>query len=501
MKIGVQFITILLLLWSMGVHAQTASSGYETIYYPMEDNVQMVEIRIRINLSELSAFDYNSPLPNHVRPHPAIYIFRDAKGKIIKSYNSCGYSPHHFDLVPPQQVPLENMTAHKMERYRIVQNCKKSSQNNGKRYGNLDLTKAKYGLIDRKGKVVIPPIYSDIQYSPSLKMIVAKKNKKFGILNDEGKVIQPFRYDEPILFLSNYEPVVAKKNEKFVYIDRKGQIISQRPYDYADKFWNKRAIVKIDEKFGYIDSTGTEVIPLKYDRATPFYHNTAVVGIGGKYGFINHQGEIIQPIKYDKIEPVLTSFTLTRFIGKIGYRGFISGKETRFNANGSQQQRHDVLYLKNSMDSILLSPIVLDANVTFCTEPSVMKEMQIDGTGDKEIIISRMCQSVVNDAYGPCKTYEIERIEVWNQDEKKLLFEAQNYYRIINMRSPPSTNNEGYKYSFTIDNQGEITISNAVTLPYFRPLDKDFVDKSSHAVQPDHAEGIFRFENGKYKKK
>jgi len=49
------------------------------------------------------------------------------------------------------------------------------------------------------------------------------------------------------------------------------------------------------QKFGYIDSTGRTVIPVQYDWAGKFYDDRAQVRIGGKVGYINRRGKLIVP--------------------------------------------------------------------------------------------------------------------------------------------------------------------------------------------------------------
>ncbi|SHE54085.1 WG repeat-containing protein [Pedobacter caeni] len=53
--------------------------------------------------------------------------------------------------------------------------------------------KSKYGLIDFKGKIIVPVIYDDITEAKTPGCFEVKKDGKSGIMNKEGKFISPLK--------------------------------------------------------------------------------------------------------------------------------------------------------------------------------------------------------------------------------------------------------------------------------------------------------------------
>jgi hypothetical protein len=101
----------------------------------------------------------------------------------------------------------------------------------GPSHSKFIVKNGKTGLIDDKTyKITIPPIYDKFLYLKGL--IFAKKENKAGILNEEGKIICDFIYDEIYPNLSNFygysenKPrIYAKKGNSYFQIDAKGKVL------------------------------------------------------------------------------------------------------------------------------------------------------------------------------------------------------------------------------------------------------------------------------------
>src|SRR6185437_12378081 len=52
----------------------------------------------------------------------------------------------------------------------------------------------KYGVVDSTGKMLIPPVYDNLELSGN-KFVIAIRNKKWGLLDTAGKTLIPFKYD------------------------------------------------------------------------------------------------------------------------------------------------------------------------------------------------------------------------------------------------------------------------------------------------------------------
>lgn len=498
---------LLILLFITYLTGQSQSKnplGYWCVYHPFEEGLQMVEIKFGISdLSLLAHWDHTTT------PNRDIYLIRNETGKITAIFNACGTSLSDYTILPPREVPEDIIQPHQQQEYYISENCKKIKGR--EKYADFDYSNAKYGLINTKGEITIPPVYEYLNKAGNF--YVVSNGTKYGIINAQQEIVIPYEIDQrPDVYGSHY-PIVLSINHQFVYFDKEnGQILSAGPYDYAQKFWSGRALVKSDNKFGFIDSTGAEVVPLIYDKAESFYYTIAIVGQQGangiKYGIVDNQGRQVQPLIYDRIEPITGDHL---GISCIGYIAYINQKEIQINLRGEKAHANSrFFYGKNNF--IDFTKIEYGER-TFCEKP-IIQEIQIDGQGAKEIVVYRKCLSNT-DAHGGTyditENYEIDKYEIWNLDSRELLFEATSKYYInynkFNVYADPqhAQGQEGYTYDFQINEEGVITIKNVQPFP--NPIDLDESTEGSdqqkskkNVVQPDHKEGTYQYINGQYQK-
>ncbi|MDZ4787087.1 MAG: WG repeat-containing protein [bacterium] len=154
----------------------------------------------------------------------------------------------------------------------------------------------KWGLIDKNGKILITPKYSEI-YPLEEGLSRITENGMFGLLDNNGKQICPAMYD----YIEDFSEGLAKVriNSKQGYIDKSGSEVIPLKYDFADNFSEGLAKVVLDSKHGYIDKSGSEVIPLKYDFADNFSEGLAKIMLDSKYGYIDKNDIVVIPQHYD----------------------------------------------------------------------------------------------------------------------------------------------------------------------------------------------------------
>jgi len=328
------FISFMGIVLSIQAQSQKEYYNYGVWYYEYVNEIQMVMIIFGI-ADHQEAFRYsrmNSSM-NIPDPNPTIYLFRNKKGEIIKAYNLCDSKISDYNILKPEAVKQKEIQKHRSGSYSIVENTKKVERYNNRfslKYADVDVTDAKWGIIDINGNVIIKPQYQEAYGVTKNNIIQAKLNNKWGILNIKGVQIQPFIYDELECQGYNGGSFLGKRKNKYSFFDSNGTKISRREYDFAEIFWSRRARVAMNDKFGFIDSTGNELIPLIYKRAEPFYYNVAVVGDGKKYGMINNMGQIIEPMIYDRI---IDNYDEKKMV-TVGYFGFINEKKYEFNREG-----------------------------------------------------------------------------------------------------------------------------------------------------------------------
>ena len=87
-------------------------------------------------------------------------------------------------------------------------------------------------------------------------------------------------------------------NKKWGFVDETGKLIIPYKYDNVDGFIEGLAAVNLNGKWGFIDSTNNIVIPLKYSRVDGFSEGLAKVHFNGKCGFIDKNDKVMVPLEY-----------------------------------------------------------------------------------------------------------------------------------------------------------------------------------------------------------
>jgi WG containing repeat len=210
-----------------------------------------------------------------------------------------------------------------------------------------------YGLIDKKGKEVLPIKYQDIivvsenifnvkfnekwtvidrqgkefdfsipyYYSESDGLIPVELNNKIGYMDDFGKVIIPFKFTTGYGFSEEMAFVKYNlKNDSNFVIDKTGKELFKVPYNYIDKF--NRGISKVDKPksnysyhqvYNFINTNGKEIFKQDFYESNNsgegkynLNNNLIIVNTGTEpkyyqYGCIDRKGNEIIKIKYSNI--------------------------------------------------------------------------------------------------------------------------------------------------------------------------------------------------------
>ena len=183
----------------------------------------------------------------------------------------------------------------------------------------------KVGVINKKGDIIIEPIYEDIQIpNPSKPVFICvtefdeNKIKKSKTLNSQNEEIltefdnisaiklngdnKEFPFEKSVL---RYE-----ESEKFGLIDFDGEQITKPIYDEIESVLLKEGelIVNKDGKLGIINIRGGKIIPIKYDYIDSDGNKENSGYIFGNvkndkmlYGYMNNKGKIVTKNKYEKL--------------------------------------------------------------------------------------------------------------------------------------------------------------------------------------------------------
>jgi antitoxin component YwqK of YwqJK toxin-antitoxin module len=179
-----------------------------------------------------------------------------------------------------------------------------------------------YGVIDLKGKTIIPPLYDRIIFCSSQDgLIEVTKGEKNGLYDSTGKILLDTLYT-----LNLKEDV-----------------------DGFHFFENNIALISKNKKFGIIGTKGNFLVPLKYDSLEILSSTCVIYEKNNKYGLL---GKNLQPISD-------ANYSSIKFLGQVydeenflGFKGFFLAK------------RNGKYGIVNEKDSVILPFSYNDAWIT-----------------------------------------------------------------------------------------------------------------------------------------
>jgi hypothetical protein len=185
-----------------------------------------------------------------------------------------------------------------------------------------DQKDGKWGFIDKKGNILIPFEYSEVNdFCEGLARV--ELDGKWGFIDKMGKIIVPIEYEVANDFSEGF--ACLELEGKLGFVDISGEIIISFEYEDAHDFSYGFASVKKEGKWGFVDQTGRIKIPLEYDYSGSFdYDGFASVQKDEKWGFIDKTGKIIIPLEYDEVRSYFGGYKKVKkdekwgFIDKLG---------------------------------------------------------------------------------------------------------------------------------------------------------------------------------------
>lgn len=181
------------------------------------------------------------------------------------------------------------------------------------------------------------------------RLAVCRLNGKYGIVNSEGKQIQPMGFDElrndvsdP---LSKEWPDMGAARDLHVRIGDKwgiltadGEQLAEVKFDSVGVFHDGLAVVKAAERYGYIDRSGAIVIPIQWMAAYDFSEGLAALRVDKKhFQFINTAGTVvIKSKKYDSVGRFRNGICRVVKGGKVKWID-TKGKELKDESNSAKE--------------------------------------------------------------------------------------------------------------------------------------------------------------------
>jgi len=181
----------------------------------------------------------------------------------------------------------------------------------------------KYGLMDEKGRVILPPTYSFIfPFENGVAKVQIGKN--FKLIDKEGKTLLIPEYE----YIGNFENGMALivKDKKVGVTDTKGRIIIEPQYERLS-IENGIIRARKDGKWGIVNTQNKPLLPFEYQYISTFSENIAIVRKNNLWGFLESKNNvpkiILEPsIKADFINEVrngMAKVSSERYIEEDGY--------------------------------------------------------------------------------------------------------------------------------------------------------------------------------------
>ena len=159
-----------------------------------------------------------------------------------------------------------------------------------------DVETDKKGFIEKTGKIVVPIKYDSVGRFFDGMALVYKRNAGCGYVDATGKEVIPLQYADGWAFEQGTVPV--KKNDKWGFINKKNKPLTSFVYDDAQPFEEGFSVVTKDDKKGFVNPQGKEIVPLVYENAEKFSEGLAAVKKEGKWGYIDTEGKVVIPFAY-----------------------------------------------------------------------------------------------------------------------------------------------------------------------------------------------------------
>ncbi len=153
---------------------------------------------------------------------------------------------------------------------------------------NIRLPSGKETFIDKTGKQ-LNHTFDKVAMFKEGRALIFIKDKGYGFLNDEGKIIikPKFVYAESF----NEGLAKVKINNKYGFINKKGEVVIEPIFDFANKFSEGLAQVRRNGYSGFINTSGILTLyqkPLSYP--SDFKEGFTLAKFEGKHLFLNKNG-------------------------------------------------------------------------------------------------------------------------------------------------------------------------------------------------------------------
>ena len=141
--------------------------------------------------------------------------------------------------------------------------------------GNCESSDCKYALIDKRGVLLTPAEYDEIN-EPTEGLYLAMKDDKYGFIDRTGQTVISHKYTDALPYSMGVAGVAIDGN--WFFIDKTGrQMFINRFLDLSSFADSVCAVTQDKENWGYVDFTGNFIIQPQFETAEDFANGYAIV--------------------------------------------------------------------------------------------------------------------------------------------------------------------------------------------------------------------------------
>jgi hypothetical protein len=172
----------------------------------------------------------------------------------------------------------------------------------------------KFGVVNYTMQTLGEIGYDNISIKQPEWPAVVTKSKKQGLLDSNGKLIVPAKYDS-IVYCGALQ-FKAFSGKTLSLIKQNAEIIKTKWQNVG--YWNESTIAfKMKDKWGLTNSSLEEVLPAQYDALGFFYKGLAPATLNGKTGILNKSGKWLTTPDYENFtQDILSKQTVLIKDGK-----------------------------------------------------------------------------------------------------------------------------------------------------------------------------------------
>jgi hypothetical protein len=182
-----------------------------------------------------------------------------------------------------------------------------------------------WGVIDNTGKEIVPFKYSAIQYvnSKNAMYFLVESNQRKGLLTGSGTGLLSTEYD--IINLSEGNLFKVKKSGKYYVLNSSGEETSKLKYEFLSNTEENPtlpdwpAIIGKKKKYGMLAQNQMEIVEPEYQDISYLGDDFYLFSKDGKKGILASSGKILVPPYMDEVKPASEKHFAFKKDGKWGY--------------------------------------------------------------------------------------------------------------------------------------------------------------------------------------